>query len=118
MAVLYFILREITMTGKIFTDTLYLGSKSLARRSLLDYAQIKYEIIAHGSNEELNFTPATFQDQVLAIAKHKMQTLNFPDPISLDVDYLYALTADTLIRNTTTGEILASQLIANMLSRC
>ena len=32
------------------SDILYLGSQSSARRRLLDYAKIKYQIISHGSN--------------------------------------------------------------------
>jgi septum formation protein len=87
------------------SDCLYLGSQSLARRRLLDYAKIKYQVIAHDSDEELGYQPKTLQEQVLAIAKHKMQTLRLPDPSSADFNYLYALTADTLVRNTITGDI-------------
>jgi hypothetical protein len=53
-------------------------------------------------NEELNDPTATFQEHVLAIAQHKMQTLNLPAPSSTNSSYLYALTADTLVRNTIT----------------
>ena len=93
-----------------FTDTLYLGSQSLARRRLLDYAKISYKIITHESNEELNDSPATFQEHVLAIAQHKMQTLNLPAPSATNSHYLYALTADTLVRNTLTGEIFGKPI--------
>jgi septum formation protein len=88
-----------------FSDCLYLGSQSSARRRLLDYAKISYQIIAHNSNEELSERPKTFSEHVLTIAQHKMQTLRLPDPSSLNGDYLYALTADTLVRNTLTGNI-------------
>ena len=86
-------------------DILYLGSQSSARRRLLDYAKINYQVIAHGSDEVLTCIPKTFREHVLTIAKHKMQTLTFPNPISIDAQYIYALTADTLVRNTVTGEI-------------
>lgn len=93
-----------------FTDTLYLASQSLARRRLLDYAKIQYQIIAHGSNEELTSLPASFEEHVLTIARHKMQTLKLPDPLSIQTNYLYALTADTLVKNTQSGEIFGKPL--------
>ncbi len=89
----------------MFSDSLYLGSQSLARRRLLDYAKINYQLISHGSNEQLTYTPHSFQEHVLAIAQHKMQSLNLPAPSSLNTNYLFALTADTLMRNTISGEI-------------
>ena len=92
------------------TDTLYLGSQSPARRRLLDYAKINYQVISHESTEELTSAPATFQEHVLAIAQHKMQMLNLPDPTNVDLNYLYALTADTLVRNTLTGEIFGKPI--------
>jgi septum formation protein len=111
------------MTGMSSSDCLYLGSQSSARRRLLDYAQIKYQIIAHNSNERLNYQPKDFQEQVLEIAKHKMQTLQFPDFSAVNSNYLYALTADTLVRNTVTGEIFGKpvdrqQAISMLISEC
>lgn len=87
------------------TDTLYLGSQSSARRRLLDYAKIPYQLVAHGSDEILTTPPLTFHDQVLAIAQHKMQTLILPEPSTVGTDNIYALTADTLVKNTVTGQI-------------
>lgn len=87
------------------SDTLYLGSQSSARRRLLDYAKINYCIIAHGSDEVLSCAPATFPEQVLAIAKHKMQTLVLPDSSTIHDEYIYVLTADTLVRNIVTGQV-------------
>jgi septum formation protein len=87
------------------TDLIYLGSQSSARRRLLEYAKINYQVIAHGSDEILSSTPATFHEQVLAIAQHKMQTLVLPDSAVVDGEYIYALTADTLVKNTSTGQI-------------
>lgn len=47
-------------------DILYLGSQSSARRRLLEYAKINYQVIAHGSDEILASTPPTFKvSQVL-----------------------------------------------------
>ena len=93
------------MDNDMKTDILYLGSQSSARRRLLEYAKIHYQIISHGSDETLAFIPATFHEHVLAIAKHKMQTLDLPEPSAVDGEYMYALTADTLMRNSVTGEI-------------
>lgn len=91
-------------------DTLYLGSQSSARRRLLEYAKINYKIIAHGSDEILTFAPTTFHEEVLAIAKHKMQTLILPDASAVDEEYIYVLTADTLVRNTVTGKIFGKPI--------
>ncbi len=91
-------------------DSLYLGSKSLARRRLLDYAKINYHVIEHGSSEQLNYSPSSFEEQVLAIAQHKMQTLNLPEPSLLDAHFLYVLTADTMVRNTLSGEVFGKPI--------
>lgn len=88
-------------------DTLYLGSQSQARRRLLEFAQINYQLLTHGSDEELTHKPAAFNDYVLAIAAHKMQALVLPEPSAISTNYLYVLTADTLIRNPINGQILA-----------
>ncbi|HVV67715.1 MAG TPA: Maf family protein [Gammaproteobacteria bacterium] len=92
------------------TDILYLASQSSARRRLLDYAKINYQVIAHGSDEVLTFTPSTFHEQVLAIAQHKMQTLVLPNAKTLDNEYIYVLTADTLVRNTVAGQIFGKPI--------
>lgn len=93
-----------------FSDCLYLGSQSSARRRLLDYAKIRYQIIAHDSNEELSEIPKNFSEHVLTIAQLKMQHIRLPDASSHTGDYLYALTADTLVRNTLTGDIFGKPI--------
>ncbi len=105
------------------TDILYLGSQSMARRRLLEYANINYQIITHSSDEELAEIPANFAEHVLIIAKHKMQTLNLPEPSSLDKNYFYALTADTLVKSITSNEIFGKpqdrqQAISMLTAEC
>jgi septum formation protein len=87
-------------------DILYLGSQSQARQRLLEFAKINYALLSHGSDEIVDHTQGSFEENVLAIAQHKMQTLILPDKTSVASDYLFALTADTLVRNTKTGEVL------------
>lgn len=87
-------------------DILYLGSQSRARQNLLKFAQINYQLLQHASDEELEHLPNAFADHVLAIAIHKMQNLQLPTPAAVDTDYIYVCTADTLVKNTMTGEIL------------
>lgn len=87
-------------------DTLYLGSQSQARQRLLDFANIDYQLLAHASDEEVDHAKDTFEKNVLAIAKHKMQTLILPEKNKVPTDYLFALTADTLIKSKQTGEVL------------
>src|SRR3990172_5560226 len=86
-------------------DVLYLGSESRARQHLLDLAQIQYRVLAHGSDENINTENFSFDEQVLAIARHKMQTMKLPDPTAIGAEYIFVCTADTLIRNPETGKI-------------
>lgn len=87
-------------------DILYLGSQSHARSRLLEFAQINYKLLTHSSDEQLTHTLNTFSEKVLAIAQHKMRTLVFPDRSTVTADYLFALTADTLMRNPQNDQIL------------
>jgi septum formation protein len=88
-------------------DTLYLGSQSKARQRLLEFANIKFKTLQHSSDEDVDHSQDTFEQNVLSIAKHKMQTLQLPNKDEVATDCLFALTADTLIKSTKTGEILA-----------
>lgn len=88
-------------------DILYLGSQSSARQRLLGFAQIDYKLLAHASDEALKDDLDSFEEKVLAIAQHKMDTLIFPDRSSVTENYLFALTADTLVRNTQNNHIFA-----------
>lgn len=87
-------------------DILYLGSQSRARQRLLELAQIEYQLLTHGSDEQLTDTLQTFPEKVLAIAQHKMRTLVLPPKSMVATDYLFALTADTLLQNTQNHHIL------------
>lgn len=87
-------------------DVLYLGSQSRTRQKLLDLAQIEYKILEHGSDEVVENKFRNFNEYVLAIAAHKMQTLILPKKSQVNADYLYALTADTLIRSAESNAIL------------
>lgn len=87
-------------------NTLYLGSQSQARQRLLEFAKINYALLSHGSDEVVDHAQGSFEQNVLAIAQHKMQTLFLPDKASVRADNLFALTADTLVRSTKTGKVL------------
>ena len=92
-------------------DVLYLGSESRARQHLLDLAQIQYRVLAHGSDERREAEYLSFDEEVLAIARHKMQTIKLPDPLTAGTEYLFGCTADTLIRNPTTGRIFEKPIV-------
>jgi Nucleotide-binding protein implicated in inhibition of septum formation len=75
-------------------NILYLGSQSPSRQKLLKLAQIPFEVIQHTSDEcGIAFT-ASFDEYVLAIAKHKMEHLKLPKTSKP----IFVLTADTLVR--------------------
>lgn len=87
-------------------DILFLGSQSQARQRLLQGARIPFKVLEHTSDEALDHTKTSFHNHVLAVADSKMKALVLPDIDSVDTDYIFVLTADTLIRNPRTGEIL------------
>lgn len=91
-------------------DTLYLGSQSHARQKLLQASGIPFKILTHASDELLQESFATFADHVLAIAQSKIRALQLPDRAEAGVDYLFVLTADTLIRNPATDAILSKPI--------
>ncbi len=88
-------------------DILYLGSQSRARQRLLDYAGIRYKVLTHQSSEECEQQNKPFDEYVLAIAQSKMQALVLPPRTEIDTDYLFVVTADTLVRNPRTDQVLA-----------
>jgi septum formation protein len=61
--------------------------------------------LVHTSDEQPRHGINTFQDYVLAVAQGKMRSLRLPEPTKTDLDHIYALTADTLIRNPATGQV-------------
>lgn len=91
-------------------DILYLGSQSPARQQLLRYAGIPFQFIPHRSDENLADTPQHFADHVQMIAQEKMRSLLLPTRDEVGKDYLFALTADSLIKNPRTKEILAKPI--------
>lgn len=82
----------------------YLASQSKSRQALLKLAQISYHTIPHKS-DECGIDPAkSFNDYVLAIAKHKMEHVDLTSVH--DAKEIYILTADTLMQTATTKKIL------------
>lgn len=86
-------------------DVLYLASQSQARQKLLRLACIPFKVLAHSSDEQIEQSWTTFQDHVLAIAKGKMHAVTLPKRIDIDRDYIFVLTADTLIRDPRKGTL-------------
>jgi septum formation protein len=86
-------------------DVLFLASQSQARQKLLRLACIPFKVLAHSSDEQIEQSWTTFQDHVLAIAKGKMHTVLLPKRTDLDRDYIFVLTADTLLRDPRKGTI-------------
>lgn len=88
-------------------DILYLGSQSHARQKLLKEARIPFKVLTHASDEQLQGNFATFADHVLAIAQSKIRALELPDRTEVGQDYLFVVTADTLIRDPRTNKVLS-----------
>jgi len=86
-------------------DILYLGSESPARQQLLRFARIPFRAISHSSDEQLDEKPEDFAEYVQKIAQHKMSSLNLPTRQEVGKDYLFAVTADSLIRNPKSNRI-------------
>lgn len=80
------------------SDILYLASRSLGRRMLLQEAGIDFMLLDHESDENLNYDGLLFKEYVLSIAKHKMEETSLPALDKVDKDYIFVLTADTLVR--------------------
>ena len=87
-------------------DVLYLGSKSAQRQKLLSDAAIPFKILEHNSDEIVERSTLTFHEYVIAIAQSKMLSLALPDPKTVPTNYLFVLTADTLIRLSKSNKIL------------
>lgn len=87
-------------------DTLYLGSQSVSRQQLLIQTGIQFKTLEHGSSEAGIENRDDFSKHVLAIAYDKLRHLKLPELISIQTDYLFVLTADTLIRTTKSLQIL------------
>jgi septum formation protein len=88
-------------------DTLYLGSQSRSRQRLLKEANIPFIVLDHKSDEEAIARDPDFKQYVTAIAKSKIEALDLPHPADIKTDYIFVLTADTLIRTIANDQILA-----------
>ena len=86
-------------------DILYLGSQSKHRQKLLTDAGIAYKELKHHSDECGVELEDSFKDYVIQIAKTKMDHLVFPDPKDVETDYVFVLTADSLVRSTQSNQI-------------
>lgn len=87
-------------------DVLYIASQSPARQRLLTFAGIPFNVLAHGSDENLPYDGGSFAEYVVAIAQGKMRAVVLPARNDVATDYLFVLTADTLVRSTKDGQIL------------
>jgi septum formation protein len=90
----------------VIKDILYLGSQSRSRQKLLQEVGIPFVVVPHSSKEAVVRGNLPFERYVIAIAQEKMKTLLLPQPTKVDKNYLFALTADTLVHLTSSGNIL------------
>lgn len=86
-------------------NILYLASQSSSRQKLLTESGIKFKVIKQDSNEQVDATGLDFFAHVLAIAQDKMQHVVLPTPEEVGSDYLFVLTADSLVRAVHTNEL-------------
>jgi septum formation protein len=91
-------------------DILYLGSQSPARQKLLNDAGIPFKLLSHTSDEQPRIGTSAFKDYVMAVAQDKMRLLGLPEASKFQDEYLFALTADTMVRDTVTGELQGKAL--------
>jgi len=87
-------------------DVLYLGSQSLHRKKMLDESNFSCTVLAHRSNEQVVQDGLSFSEYVQAIALHKMDHVELPEVSSVSTDYMFVLTADSLVKTSQTNHIL------------
>jgi len=92
---------------------LYLASQSQARQQLLKLAGIEFKTISHQSDEQLDEPPHILIDYVQQIACQKMRSLILPSRHEVANDVMFALTADTLIMDPRSKEVLAKPVDKN-----
>ncbi|KAL0244909.1 hypothetical protein GEMRC1_008989 [Eukaryota sp. GEM-RC1] len=83
-----------------------LASNSSSRQQLLTWAQIPYKVVSHNSTEKGFDNLTDLDERLLAISLDKMAKISIPSHFLADASYLYCITADTLVQNIATGEIL------------
>ena len=88
-------------------DTLYLGSQSRSRQRLLKEAHIPFVVLDHKSDEEAVARDPDFKQYVATIAQGKIEALDLPNPADIKTEYIFVITADTLIRTIADDNILA-----------
>ena len=86
-------------------DIIFLASQSASRKQLLSYAAIPFKILDHTTNEKLVKQTGSFYEYILAIAQHKMNHVLLPSPDTIQDNYLFVLTADSLTYDKSTGII-------------
>ncbi|MBD3231221.1 hypothetical protein GF322_01010 [Candidatus Dependentiae bacterium] len=87
-------------------DILYLGTKSKSRQKLIQIAGIDYKVLEHKSEECGIDIKHGFETYVLSIAQEKMEHLILPKKEKVKRDYIFVLTADTLVRTIKSNQIL------------
>jgi len=78
-------------------NILYLGSKSQARKQLLEDAQIKFIIVPQDADESQCELSCSLRESVEVIALYKMEHVILPE--GNEGDTCFVLTADTLTEN-------------------
>lgn len=91
-------------------DILFIASQSPARQQLLRYAHIPFKVINHQSDEVIKEPPQNFHEYVKQIAHQKMRSVDLPARHEIQSDHLFVMTADTLIKDPRTNEILAKPI--------
>ncbi len=86
-------------------NILYLGSQSASRQKLLRDAGIEFQVVPQNSDEQVDARELDFFGHVLAIAQHKMQHILLPLPQDVGQDFLFVLTADSLVRTVHSNEV-------------
>jgi septum formation protein len=87
-------------------DILYLGSQSPHRKKMLDESKISCMILGQHSNEQVVQDGLSFNEYVQEIACDKMDHVELPQADSVAPDYMFVLTADSLVRTSQTNQIL------------
>ena len=86
-------------------DILYLGSQSRSRQELLTAAGIPFCVVTHTSTERDVPYQGNSDAYVIAVAEDKMQHLVLPALDEVAQDFLFVVTADTMIQIVRTGEL-------------
>ncbi len=86
-------------------DVLYLGSQSRGRQELLQAAKIPFCVVDHTSTERDVLYEGDSNAYVIAVAQDKMDRLLLPASHEINGDFLFVLTAETMIQVIESGEL-------------